>query len=118
SDILLQIIDAFKAGISYNSIPSSGYFAQAVSVDFSSQGEGDVIAFFYGHTHSEQILVRNGIKYISTWNDSPYKPRSNPNAPNRTLGTTSEICLNVITLDFTQDKIFMTKFGAGNDKKV
>ncbi|MDP4147461.1 MAG: metallophosphoesterase [Bacillota bacterium] len=115
SDILLQIIDAFRAGISYNSIPSSGDFAQAVSVNFSSQGEGDVIAFFYGHTHSEQVLVRDGIKYISTWNDSPYKPRSNPNAPNRILGTTSEICLNIVTLDFAQDKIFMTKFGAGND---
>lgn len=115
SSIMLDIIDSFKSGTSYNSIPNSGDFAQSVSVDFSFQGFGKVIAFFYGHTHSEQVLTRNGIKYISTWNDAPKKSTSNSNAPTREIGTTSEICLNIVTVNFQANKIFMTKLGAGND---
>jgi hypothetical protein len=115
SDVLLHIIDAFKDGRSYNCVEAEGDFKQSISVDYSTEGKGKVIAFFYGHTHSEQVLERKGIKYISTWNDCPRKSASNPNAPSRTVGTISEICLNVVTIDFEKNKIFMTKFGAGED---
>jgi predicted phosphodiesterase len=118
SSILLGIIDAFKNGKAYTSSPTMGDFSQSVSVDFSLQGRGSVIAFFYGHTHSEQVLDRNGIKFISTWNDCPRKSASNPNAPARTLGTTSEICLNVVTINLMQNMIYMTKLGAGDDSKI
>ena len=114
-NIMLEIIDSFKAGTKYNSIPTTGDFAQSVAVDFSSQGVGKIVAFFYGHTHSEQVLTRNGIKYISTWNDVPRKSTSNPNAPTRTIGTTTEICLNIVTLNFNLNKIFITKIGVGDD---
>jgi hypothetical protein len=33
-------------------------------------------------------------------------------------GTTSEICINVVTIDLVQDKIFLTKFGAGDDLTI
>jgi hypothetical protein len=115
SSILLEIIDSFKSGTSYMSLETGGDFGQSVSMDFSSQGPGNVIAFFYGHTHSEQVLTRNGIKYISTWNDAPRKSVSNPNAPARTIGTNSEVCLNIVTVNFSTNKMFMTKLGAGND---
>ncbi len=115
SSVLLGIVDAFKSGKDYTSAPSLGDFSQSVSVDFSLQGRGKVIAFFYGHTHTEQVLDRNGIKYISTWNDCPRKSPSNPDAPTRMVGTISEFCLNVVTVNFEQNKIYMTKFGAGND---
>lgn len=118
SSILLGIIDAYKNGEEYTSASTDGDFAQSVSVNFSSQGKGNVIAFFYGHTHSEQVLARNGIKYISTWNDCPRKSASNPNAPTRTLGTTSEICLNIVTVDLNQNKVFLTKFGVGEDLEI
>ncbi len=118
SQVLLGIIDAFQNGSSYNSIPSTGDFAQSISVDFTAQEKGNVIAFFYGHTHSEQVLTRNGIRYISTWNDCPKKSASNPDAPARSIGTTSEICLNVVTIDAEQNKIFLTKFGAGEDMEI
>jgi predicted phosphodiesterase len=116
--ILLAILEAFKAGEDYQSKPSAGDFAQSVSVKFSKQGPGKIIAFFYGHTHSEQFFDRNGIQYISTWNDSPYQSASNPNAPSRVAGTLSEFCLNVITIDFLQSKLFMTKFGVGSDAEI
>lgn len=115
SNILLEIIDSFKNGTSHISKSDSGDFAQSVSVDFSSQGHGKVIAFFYGHTHSEQVITRNGIKYISTWNDAPKKSMSNPNAPERIIGTATEICLNIVTVNFNINKIFMTKLGVGDD---
>lgn len=118
STVLLGIVDAFKSGKSYISVPTVGDFSQSVSVDFSLQGRGNVVAFFYGHTHSEQVLVRNDIRYISTWNDCPRKSASNPNAPNRLLGTTSEICLNAVTIDLLQNKIYITKFGAGEDLEI
>jgi hypothetical protein len=60
-------------------------------------------------------LTRNGIKYISTWNDVPRKSLSNPNAPARAIGTTSEICLNIVTVNFDLSKIFITKVGVGAD---
>lgn len=113
--VMLEIIDSFKSGIAYNSIPTTGDFGQLVSVDFSLQGSGSVVAFFYGHTHSEQVLTRKGIKYISTWNDAPRKSLSNSDAPTREIGTTSEICLNIVTINFNLNKIFMTKVGVGND---
>lgn len=115
SSILLEIIDAFKAGGNYVSRASTGDFAQSVSIDFSARGKGNVIAFFYGHTHSEQVLTRNGIKYISTWNDCARKSESNPDAPTRAVGTISEICLNIMTIDLKQKRIFMTKVGVGDD---
>lgn len=117
-NVMLDIIDAFKMGRKYNSIKTTGDFGQSVSVDFSSQGLGKVIAFFYGHTHSEQVLKRNGIKYISTWNDVPKKSLSNPNAPTREVGTTSEICLNIVTVNSDLNKIFITKVGVGDDLVV
>lgn len=116
--VMLDIIDAFKMGTKYNSIATTGDFGQSVSVDFSSQGLGKVIAFFYGHTHSEQVVTRKGIKYISTWNDVPRKSLSNPNAPARVIGTTSEICLNIVTVNFDLNKIFITKLGVGDDLVV
>ena len=115
SSVLLKIINAFKRGTSYTSTSLTEDFAQHISIDFSFKGEGQVVAFFYGHTHSEQVLSREGIKYISTWNDCPRKSASNPNAPMRITGTISEICLNVVTIDLEQNKIFITKFGAGDD---
>ena len=118
SSVLLGIIDAFKNGEAYAPESTEGDFAQSVSVDFSLQGKGNVIAFFYGHTHSEQVLERNCIKFISTWNDCPRKSASNHNAPIRTSGTTSEICLSVVTVDLIQNTVFLTKFGAGDDLEI
>ncbi len=115
SSVFLGIINAFKNGTEYTSISSNGDFAHSVSVDFSSEGAGNIIAFFYGHTHSEQVLCRDGIKYISTWNACPRKSASNSEAPMRTIGTVSEVCLNLVTIDLKQDKIFITKFGVGDD---
>jgi predicted phosphodiesterase len=115
STVLLEILAAFMEGKTYNSAPTEGDFYQSVSVDFSKQGRGQVLAFFYGHTHSEQVLVKNGISYISTWNDCPRKSLSNPDAPNRLLGSTSECCLNVVSIDLQKRKLYMTKFGAGDD---
>jgi hypothetical protein len=115
NDVLLGIIDAYQSGSSYESLPTSGDFSQAVSVNYTNQGEGKILAFFYGHTHSEQVLIRKGVRYISTWNDCPKKSASNLAAPDRTVGTTSEICLNAVTIDMLQNRIFLTKFGAGKD---
>lgn len=118
SSTLLGIINAFKNGVKYTSIASSGDFAHNVSIDFSTNGKGQVITFFYGHTHSEQVLFKDGINYISTWNDSPKKSLSNPNAPMRTIGDISELCLNIVTIDSHKNKIFVTKVGAGDDLEI
>ena len=117
-EVLLGIIDAFQAGSKYQSIPAAGDFHQDISVEFTEQGEGKIIAFFYGHTHSDQVLIRKGIHYISTWNDCPVKAVSNTEAPARTVGTISEICLNAVTIDMVQNRIFLTKFGAGEDLEM
>lgn len=113
SSALLGIMNAFKNGTSYSSSSPMEDFSYNVQVDFSSKG--NIIAFFYGHTHTEQVLCKDGIKYISTWNNCPRKSNSNLNAPTRTIGTLSEFCINVVTLDLKQYKIYMTKFGAGED---
>lgn len=118
SSVLLEILDAFMDGTNYQSTPGEGDFYQSVTVDFSKQGKGNIIAFFYGHTHSEQVLFRKGIPYISTWNDCPKKSLSNPQAPNRLLKTNSEICLNAASIDIKHRKLYMTKFGAGEDLSV
>jgi hypothetical protein len=45
----------------------------------------------------------------------PRKSLSNPKAPTRAIGTTSEICLNIVTVNFNSNKIFITKVGVGDD---
>jgi predicted phosphodiesterase len=115
SQVLLDIIHAFQKGAKYTSVPSTGDFEQNVSADYSDQGKGQAIAFFYGHTHSEQVHKKEGITYISTWNDCPRKSESNPDAPTRIAGTMSELCFNIVTIDLEKDKIIMTKVGVGED---
>ena len=118
SDVLLSILEAFQSATQWSSVPKAGDFAQNIQVDYSKCAKNRILAFFYGHTHSEQIFFRNGITYISTWNDWPHKPKSNPHAPERIIGTETEICLNVVTIDPVMRKLYLTKFGAGQDVEI
>ncbi len=118
SDVLIGIIQSFQSAMKWSSVPTYGDFAQNVQVDYSKGATNRILGLFYGHTHSEQVFFKNGITYISTWNDWPYKPKSNPKAPERIIGANSEICLNVVTINTSLNKIYMTKFGAGNDVDI
>jgi Calcineurin-like phosphoesterase. len=115
SDVLLGIMQAYKNGTSYTSVPSTGDFAQSVSADYTSQGLGDIIAYLYGHVHEDKHNVVNGITYISTLNASPFQ--DSVNTPTRTVGTVSETAFDIYTIDRINRKISITRFGAGVDRE-
>lgn len=86
---LLEIVKAYRTGTSYSFKGSVSYAGQQntgynekaedfmvdINVDYSSKGVGDVIAFFNGHTHSDNYSqavgyegsLSHGYTYMGFW---------------------------------------------------
>lgn len=115
-EVMWEIIKGYKNGTSYSSAPTSGDFASSVNVDYSGQGQGSVVACFFGHVHFDQVVRRDGINLISTLN--AYTNQDFEDAPERIKGTESDTAFDILTIDYSKGKLFMTRFGAGQDRVV
>lgn len=89
-DIMLNIIKAYKNGTSYSASGYGGkdateiathYYPYDVNVDYTSNGQGEVIAMLFGHTHecntSDEVGANSsalsyGYRYISCGSTSFY----------------------------------------------
>ena len=64
-----SLLQAFKNGgqytlsYSYNNDPN---YTVNLSADFTSQGSMKYLAYIHGHTHTDRVLMRNGVPHIST----------------------------------------------------
>lgn len=114
ADVAWDILTAFKNKTSYTSTPTNGEFGQSISVNFTGKG-GDVICWLSGHVHADNIIDKNGIKLITTLNDSHDEWEQ---APARPIGTVSEQAFDIITVNKAIRQIKIKRIGAGEDREI
>ena len=114
ADVAWDILTAFKNKTSYTSTATDGEFGQSISVDFTGKG-GDVICWLSGHVHADNIIDKNGIKLITTLNDSHDEREQ---APARPIGTVSEQAFDIITVNKAIRQIKLKRIGAGEDREI
>lgn len=82
--------------------------------DFAN-AKGDLLGWFGGHYHADDITVRNGVTYITTIADC-MSVWDISNVPTKEVGTTSEQAFDVATVDRTNRRVNLTRIGAGSDR--
>lgn len=77
--------------------------------------KGDLLGWFGGHYHADDITVRNGVTYITTIADcmSVWDIKG---VPQKTVGTVSEQAFDVVTVDRASRRVNLTRIGAGSDR--
>lgn len=128
-----NILDAFQNGESYSgSDEGLTDTTTIVDVDFSEQGEREVIALIVGHSHVDGIFEDSdtGLGYPvinvpCSKNDERnlnkdyfHDNLSWASVPERESRTVTEDAWDTITIDFNKNKIYLTRFGAGDDREV
>ena len=108
SEILTDMLEAFMNGSSYTSPVYTGDFAQSVTVDYAAQGKRDVIACIAGHNHKDLAKQINGIWYITS---------AASLANTRKYSTTDEDAFDIFTINKENRKIYVTRFGYGEDRE-
>lgn len=82
--------------------------------DFAS-AKGDLLAWFGGHYHADDITVRNGVTYVTTIADC-MSVWDIPNAPKKIAGTVSEQAFDIATVDRASRRVSLTRIGDGSDR--
>jgi len=112
SETLTAIINAFQNGEKY-AVKSDGEFGVDIDVDYSSQGKGTIIGFITGHVHEDGQMMYQGINCIETTN-SLCQPTFNPwRVPN----TKDEDAWDIYSIDKSNRKISITRFGYGDNRE-
>ena len=111
--VLEGILNAFETGTGYSeTIPG---WSVNVDVDFSKQGAMNIIGYFAGHVHQDTSYLSPSQKwsYITTTRAYPDYPGEGDRAP----GTINEAVFDLVTIDKKNKKIFMKRFGFGDDRE-
>ena len=88
--------------------------------------QSEIIAFFHGHTHwDNEYKANNGVRYISTCCSLPdkvseelYCSAGNPTAYERTIGTYTEYCFDIVNVHLDTGIIRTFRFGAGTNREI
>lgn len=91
---------------------ASAYVAK--TGDFAG-AKGDLLGWFGGHYHADDITVRNGVTYVTTIADC-MSVWDIPNVPKKTAGTVSEQAFDVATVDRASRRVSLTRIGDGSDR--
>lgn len=91
------------------------YFNCSVDVDFTTKGQGKVIAVISGHVHLDQMVEQNGIKHITTLDE--YNDKWHELSPDRIAFTNSGFAFDIVNLNTTKRTINFYRFGAGEDRE-
>lgn len=93
-----------------------GYDAVSVDCDFSN-AKGELVGYFSGHIHSDNVHSSYGFNIISTRCDA--KEEHTESLKNeRVAGTTTEQSFDVFTVNRATKKIYATKIGAGSNREI
>lgn len=117
-----DIVKAFKDGTRYTSTGGSGDFAYNVDVDFTTQGESDLVGWWYGHVHHDRLINVEGINFVATLNSRGDKVGDSglpdgATAPARVLGTDSEDAWDIVTINKDTRSVDIVRYGAGDDRE-
>lgn len=110
------VINAYKHRTTFTDTYTGEYDWENVSVncDFTN-AKGNLVAMFTGHTHQDLIYPEGNastavdipVITITCAANSPY----GTNPPIRTLGTSSETALDIVSIDTENLDIYMTRIG-------
>ena len=116
---LLGVINAYINKTNYSSNETVGDFQYDISVDYSNNKSNEVIAMISGHSHADRADVVNGIRMISTLAASfiytSYDASGKPIG--RVANSSSETSWDIFTIDRASNKIYATRYGAGEDRE-
>lgn len=124
--LLAGILEAYNARQTYsgtvtiqhdywgNGVSDNTYKTVTADVDFT-EAAGEIAAFFHGHIHKDTIdTTTYSFPSISITTAGGDVRDESP--AQRTPGTATETALDVVTLDKAARKIYLTRFGVGNDR--
>ena len=109
SDVLLNILKAFKNGQNYTINDDARDFPVSIDVDFSNSGT--LIAIINGHLHRDDSTVYEGILCISVDASLCYS-----GAEGRVVNTATEDCWDVFSINPKLRTIKTKRFGFGSDR--
>ncbi len=110
---LNEIFDAYNQKASLCQEYGEGIFKVCVNADFS-KCNGNILCFMAGHHHRDIVeKSQGGIPIIYSDCAIMYKY----NTP-RVDGDISELLFDVVTIDTTNKKIYITRIGAGEDRVI
>ena len=89
--------------------------------DFQEQGAIKLVGFLAGHEHYDRIQNFNGITYFNSLLSWPtpvgYQlPNENYITVKRDFGTEYELCINIITIDVINRKLYIDRVGRKTSK--
>ena len=114
---LNHIADAYKKGESINGDYYDGDFKISVNADFSKGARAEIACFLVGDYHRDMIdYTEGGVPRIFTSNAVAY--RGGNDRIERNDGDKTELLFDVLTIDKTTGKIYITRVGAGNDREA
>ncbi len=124
--VVRDILNAFCEGSSIANQNGTGNFPiENFSCNFENQGEMEVIMWVYGHTHTDILVKPDNVNwhYVCTANANPierdttdiseYATIPSP----RTIGTSDETIFDIFSIDRTNRKVTITRYGAGEDRQ-
>lgn len=124
-----DIVSAFIAGesgtINYTPTYTETKAKSTIEYDFTDQGAGRLLCAFNGHTHGDLDWTYSGLESYPTpfdeiWTDDAlyhtqtYFGKNNT----KTANTHTEIAFDVVTVDLINEKVYCTRFGAGDDREL
>lgn len=115
-ELLKRMIIAYNNGEDYCDVVGKDELKVCADYKFSDYKRGDVIGFFVGDYHYDEIYYYDNIPIILTGNSVMYD--KDPHAEKRTNGTKDELLFDVVTIDKNKRKIFVTRIGAGKNRET
>ena len=125
--LVAGIINAYKNRTTYSGTAnaqdtywgnglSNGYTNITATADFT-QAKGEFAAFFHGHIHKDTVdTTTYAFPCISITTAGADVRDENP--PLRTPNTATETAMDIVTLDRSAHKIYLTRLGAGTDREI
>lgn len=112
-DIMLKILNAFKKGEKFSAKSEHDISLLNVSVNVNFNGaKGNVIGWFGGHSHKDQVVEKEGIYCIETMCDAAFV-ESYPELG----GTTKEQAFDVFVVDKASKKVTAIRIGNGENRE-
>ena len=114
------IVNAFnnKTAVNQSYTGAETFQNSSVNKDFSGTN-GEIIAIFGGHKHADSVNTTSlSCPMITVTTCGAYWDIRDENPPVRTAQTDTEFAFDVVTIDKTARKIYLTRIGAGSDREV
>ncbi len=112
--VINDIIDAYQKGTDIHESYCEKEFLLHCHAEFSKYQRGNIIACFAGHHHKDfESYTKTGVPIIYTGNVMMYRY-----AVPRVDGDKSELLFDVVSIDRTAGKIFLTRIGAGDNREI